>query len=79
MAETRRGQRCLVPSICTTEVCRKVGKFMLKYKDAKPELMHTVVRDGYNVIYRLEFKNLVDNEGSNKGIICFCGICIGYS
>jgi hypothetical protein len=44
-------------TIRTTEKFREVRKFMLKYKDAKPELMHTVVRGGYNVVYRLEFED----------------------
>lgn len=44
-------------SIRTTETCREVGKFMNKFKDAKPELMHTVVRGGYNVVYRLKFED----------------------
>lgn len=44
-------------SIRTSEMCRGVGNFMMKYKDAKPELMHTVVRGGFNVVYRLDFKD----------------------
>lgn len=44
-------------TIRTTDKCREVGNFMLKYKNAKPELMHTVVRGGYNVVYRLEFED----------------------
>ena len=44
-------------SVRTSEKCREVGNFMVKYKDAKPELMHTVVRGGYNVVYRLEFSD----------------------
>lgn len=44
-------------SVRTKETCGKVGNFMLKYKDAKPELMHTVIRGGYNVVYRLEFED----------------------
>ena len=46
-------------SIRTSETCREVGRFMLKYKEdgAKPELMHAVVKGGYNVIYRLEFED----------------------
>ncbi len=42
-------------SICTSETYRKVGNFILKYKDVKPESMHKAVRGGYNVVYRLEF------------------------
>lgn len=44
-------------SVCTSETYRAVGRFMLKYKDAKAELMHTAVRGGYNVVYRLEFQD----------------------
>lgn len=44
-------------SVRTSETCRMVGNFMSKYKDAKPELMHTVIRGGYNVVYRLEFED----------------------
>lgn len=42
-------------SLCTSETYRKVGKFMRQYKDAKPERVHTAIRGGYNVVYRLEF------------------------
>jgi hypothetical protein len=44
-------------SICTSETYRKVGNFILKYKDVKPESMHKAVRGGYNVVYRLEFED----------------------
>ena len=44
-------------SIRTTETRHEVGRFMLKYKHAKPELMHAVARGGYNVVYRLEFED----------------------
>lgn len=44
-------------SVRTREKCREVGQFMLKYKHAKPELMHAVVKGGYNVLYRLEFED----------------------
>ncbi|KAL1865594.1 hypothetical protein VTK73DRAFT_5133 [Phialemonium thermophilum] len=44
-------------SIRTRDKCREVGNFLMKYKDVKPELMHTVLRGGYNVVYRLEFQD----------------------
>lgn len=44
-------------SVRTSAKCREVGNFMLKHKDVKPELMHRVIRGGYNVVYRLEFQD----------------------
>lgn len=44
-------------SIRTNEVYRSVGNFILKYKDAPPELMHLPVRGAYNTVYRLEYKD----------------------
>lgn len=43
--------------VCTTEAHREVGSFLQRFKDVKPEVMHTVVKGGYNVGYRLEFED----------------------
>lgn len=59
-------------SIRTNEVYRAVGKLILEYKDGLPELMHSAVKGGYNIVYRLEYK-----DGSSaimripiNGIVC---------
>ena len=46
-------------SVRTSETYREVGRFILKYKEdgVKADRMHTVVKGGYNVIYRLEFQD----------------------
>ena len=41
----------------TTETYRAVGNFILKYRDGQPEVMHSAVKGGYNVVYRLEYKD----------------------
>lgn len=41
----------------TNEVCRAVGKFILKYKDGQPEVMYPPVRGAYNIVYRLKYKD----------------------
>lgn len=43
--------------IRTEQVYRAVGNLILKYKDGQAELMHAVIKGGYNVIYRLEYKD----------------------
>ncbi|KAI1429747.1 phosphotransferase family protein [Xylaria sp. FL1777] len=60
-------------SIRTNEMYRAVAKLILKYKEGQAELMHSAVRGGYNVVYRLEYK-----DGSSvvmripiKGIVPF--------
>ncbi|KAF4450461.1 phosphotransferase family protein [Fusarium austroafricanum] len=44
-------------SIRTTEIYRAVGNLILQYRPGQPEVMHTVVKGGYNVIYRLEYRD----------------------
>lgn len=44
-------------SICTKEMYRAVGNFILQHKEGQAELMHPVVKGGYNVVYRLEYKD----------------------
>ncbi|KAJ2992102.1 hypothetical protein NUW58_g2287 [Xylaria curta] len=44
-------------SIRTNETYRAVGNLILKYKKGQAELMHSVIKGGYNVVYRLEYKD----------------------
>ncbi|KAI0537348.1 phosphotransferase family protein [Xylaria digitata] len=44
-------------SIRTKETYRAVGNLILKYKEGQAELMHPAVKGGYNVVYRLEYKD----------------------
>ncbi|KFG88002.1 phosphotransferase family protein [Metarhizium anisopliae] len=39
------------------ETYRDIGNIILKYRQGKPEMMHAVVKGGYNVIYRLEYSD----------------------
>ncbi|KAI1410869.1 phosphotransferase family protein [Hypoxylon sp. FL1857] len=60
-------------SLQSTEMYRAVGNVILKYKDGQADLMHPLIRGGYNVVYRLEYK-----DGSSvimripiKGVVAF--------
>ena len=45
-------------SVRTSETYREVAKFMSQYyKDAKAVELHSTIRGGYNVVYRLEFQD----------------------
>ncbi|KAI1136930.1 phosphotransferase family protein [Hypoxylon sp. FL0543] len=62
-----------VKSIRSRDVLRAVGNFILKYKEGPAEQMHPVIRGGYNIVYRLEYK-----DGSSvimkipiKGVVAF--------
>ncbi|KAI8631061.1 phosphotransferase family protein [Xylariaceae sp. FL1651] len=44
-------------SIRTKETYRAVANLILKYKEGQTELMHPAVKGGYNVVYRLEYKD----------------------
>lgn len=44
-------------SIRTNEVYHAVGNLILQYRKGEPEVMHAVVKGGYNAIYRLEYKD----------------------
>ncbi|KAI1096437.1 phosphotransferase family protein [Rostrohypoxylon terebratum] len=44
-------------SIRKADIYRAVVNFILKYKDGPGEQMHRVIKGGYNVIYRLEYKD----------------------
>ncbi|KAI1376982.1 phosphotransferase family protein [Hypoxylon crocopeplum] len=44
-------------SVRTEETYRAIGNFILKYKDGKAKLMHAVIKGGYNMVYRLEYKD----------------------
>ncbi|KAK0384725.1 hypothetical protein NLU13_7203 [Sarocladium strictum] len=59
--------------IRTNEIYRAVGNLILQYRNGQPEVMHRVVKGGYNIIYRLEY-----SDGSSaimripiKGIVPF--------
>lgn len=43
--------------IRTDAIHRAVGKLILKYRPGQAELMHRVIKGGYNIIYRLEYKD----------------------
>lgn len=44
-------------SIRTEETYRAVGNLILSYMGGQAELMHPVVKGGYNIVYRLEYKD----------------------
>ncbi|KAI1753171.1 phosphotransferase family protein [Xylaria castorea] len=44
-------------SIRTKETYRAVANLILKYKEGQAELMHQAIKGGYNVVYRLEYKD----------------------
>ncbi len=44
-------------SIRTKEMYQAVGKLILKYKDGQAEVIHPVIKGGYNIVYRLEYKD----------------------
>jgi hypothetical protein len=44
-------------SIRTNEIYRAVGNLILQYRNGQPEVMHAVVKGGYNIIYRLEYSD----------------------
>jgi hypothetical protein len=46
-----------VASARTKEIYRAVGNLILKYKEGQAEVMHPAIKGGYNVIYRLEYKD----------------------
>ncbi|KAB5576254.1 phosphotransferase family protein [Coniochaeta sp. 2T2.1] len=46
-----------VASIRTKETYRAVGSLILKHKNGQAERMHPAVKGGYNVVYRLEYKD----------------------
>lgn len=43
--------------IRTNEIYRAVGNLILQYRNGQPEVMHRVVKGGYNIIYRLEYSD----------------------
>jgi hypothetical protein len=43
--------------IRTEAICRAAGNLILKYKSGQPELLHPVIMGGYNIVYRLEYKD----------------------
>lgn len=46
-----------VASIRTKETYRAVGNLILKHKNGQAELMHPAIKGGYNIVYRLEYKD----------------------
>ena len=46
-----------INSIRTNETYRAVGNLILKYKPGLAEMMHPVIKGGYNMVYRLEYKD----------------------
>jgi hypothetical protein len=40
-----------------THTYRAVGNFILKHKPGQAEVMHQVIKGGYNVFYRREYKD----------------------
>ena len=59
-------------SLRTEKMIRAIGGLILKYREGEAELMHSVIKGGYNLVYRLEYK-----DGSSvimkipiKGISC---------
>jgi hypothetical protein len=44
-------------SIRTNEIYRAVSNLILQHRNCQPEVMHTVVKGGYNIIYRLEYSD----------------------
>lgn len=46
-----------VASARTKEIYRAVGDLILKYKEGQAEVMHPAIKGGYNVVYRLEYKD----------------------
>lgn len=46
-----------IASLRTKETYRTVGNLILKYKSGQAELMHPMVKGGYNIVYRLEYKD----------------------
>lgn len=46
-----------VASIRTKETYRAVGNLIPKYKNGQAGLMHPAAKGGYNIVYRLEYKD----------------------
>ncbi|KAK3332993.1 phosphotransferase family protein [Cercophora scortea] len=46
-----------VDTIHTPETYRAIGNMILKYKPGEAELLHMGIKGGYNVLYRLEYKD----------------------
>lgn len=44
-------------SVRTKETYRAVGELILKYRNGQAELMHPVIKGGYNIVYRLQYKD----------------------
>jgi hypothetical protein len=36
---------------------RAIGNLIRKYKNGQPELMHPAVKGGYNMVYRLQYRD----------------------
>lgn len=46
-----------IASIRTNETYRAVGNLILQHKNGQAERMHPAVKGGYNIVYRLEYKD----------------------
>lgn len=44
-------------SLRSREVYRAIGDFILKHKKGEPEVMHPAMKGGYNIAFRMEYKD----------------------